>query len=113
MSPACYGQDCTTSLAPTLSVRWSSGSRLLVSTAFLDLVANVYSSFTFNLIYTRTSPPFTRPERAMQSTCRGFSTSGRPVRNMKKFEEGVFSDLRNLKPGTDACLEEPKVRVFH
>lgn len=33
----------------------------------------------------------------------------RPVRNMKKFEEGVFSDLRNLKPGTDACLEEPKV----
>ena len=36
--------------------------------------------------------------------------AGRPVRNMKKFEEGVFSDLRNLKPGTDACLEEPKVR---
>ncbi|KAJ7127959.1 STE like transcription factor-domain-containing protein, partial [Mycena epipterygia] len=31
----------------------------------------------------------------------------RPVRNMKKFEEGVFSDLRNLKPGADACLEEP------
>jgi hypothetical protein len=28
---------------------------------------------------------------------------------MKKFEEGVFSDLRNLKPGTDAILEEPKV----
>lgn len=25
-----------------------------------------------------------------------------------RFEEGVFSDLRNLKPGTDACLEEPK-----
>lgn len=36
---------------------------------------------------------------------------GRPVRNMKKFEEGVFSDLRNLKPGHDACLEEPKVSV--
>ena len=28
---------------------------------------------------------------------------------MKKFEEGIFSDLRNLKPGSDACLEEPKV----
>lgn len=28
---------------------------------------------------------------------------------MKKFEEGVFSDLRNLKPGVDASLEEPKV----
>jgi len=31
---------------------------------------------------------------------------------MKKFEEGVFSDLRNLKPGVDACLEEPKVSTF-
>ncbi|KAF5338782.1 hypothetical protein D9758_012099 [Tetrapyrgos nigripes] len=38
-----------------------------------------------------------------------FEAFGRPVRNMKKFEEGVFSDLRNLKPGQDACLEEPKV----
>ena len=28
--------------------------------------------------------------------------------NTKKFEEGIFSDLRNLKPGTDASLEEPK-----
>jgi transcription factor STE12 len=27
---------------------------------------------------------------------------------LKKFEEGVFSDLRNLKPGVDASLEEPK-----
>lgn len=40
-----------------------------------------------------------------------FEAFGRPVRNMKKFEEGVFSDLRNLKPGTDACLEEPKVSL--
>jgi len=38
-----------------------------------------------------------------------FEAFGRPVRNVKKFEEGVFSDLRNLKPGVDACLEEPKV----
>lgn len=37
-----------------------------------------------------------------------FEAFGRPVQNMKKFEEGVFSDLRNLKPGVDACLEEPK-----
>ena len=29
-----------------------------------------------------------------------------------KFEEGVFSDLRNLKPGVDPCLEEPKVSTF-
>jgi transcription factor STE12 len=41
-----------------------------------------------------------------------FEAFGRPVVNMKKFEEGVFSDLRNLKPGTDACLEEPKVSCF-
>jgi len=40
-----------------------------------------------------------------------FEAFGRPVRNMKKFEEGIFSDLRNLKPGVDACLEEPKVGV--
>jgi hypothetical protein len=32
---------------------------------------------------------------------------------MKKFEEGVFSDLRNLKPGVDASLEEPKVCPSH
>jgi len=37
-----------------------------------------------------------------------FQAFGRPVENQKKFEEGVFSDLRNLKPGTDAILEEPK-----
>lgn len=37
-----------------------------------------------------------------------FHAFGRPVSNLKKFEEGIFSDLRNLKPGTDACLEEPK-----
>ncbi|KAG1750439.1 STE like transcription factor-domain-containing protein [Suillus paluster] len=37
-----------------------------------------------------------------------FEAFGRPVRNMKKFEEGIFSDLRNLKPGVDACLEDPK-----
>ncbi|KAH8831129.1 STE like transcription factor-domain-containing protein [Flagelloscypha sp. PMI_526] len=37
-----------------------------------------------------------------------FEAFGRPVVNHKKFEEGVFSDLRNLKPGVDASLEEPK-----
>lgn len=42
-----------------------------------------------------------------------FEAFGRPVKNMKKFEEGVFSDLRNLKPGVDATLEEPKVRQPH
>ncbi|CCF58129.1 hypothetical protein KAFR_0D04820 [Kazachstania africana CBS 2517] len=33
---------------------------------------------------------------------------GRKVINLKKFEEGVFSDLRNLKCGVDAILEQPK-----
>ncbi|ORX96696.1 transcription factor, STE-like protein, partial [Basidiobolus meristosporus CBS 931.73] len=37
-----------------------------------------------------------------------FQAFGRPVKNIKKFEEGIFSDLRNLKPGIDATLEEPR-----
>src|SRR5438045_4145767 len=37
-----------------------------------------------------------------------FQAFCRPVKNSKKFEEGIFSDLRNLKSGTDASLEEPK-----
>ncbi|KAJ3073019.1 homeodomain transcription factor ste12 [Podochytrium sp. JEL0797] len=37
-----------------------------------------------------------------------FAAFGRPVQIFKKFEEGVFSDLRNLKPGVDASLEEPR-----
>ncbi|KAJ2964801.1 hypothetical protein NQZ79_g368 [Umbelopsis isabellina] len=37
-----------------------------------------------------------------------FHAFGRLVTNVKKFEEGIFSDLRNLKPGTDSCLECPK-----
>lgn len=37
-----------------------------------------------------------------------FTQAGRPVLNVKKFEEGIFSDLRNLKPGTEAILEEPR-----
>ncbi|KAG0748231.1 hypothetical protein G6F23_002077 [Rhizopus arrhizus] len=37
-----------------------------------------------------------------------FYAFGRPVSNSKKFEEGVFSDLRNLKPSHDARLEDPK-----
>ncbi|KAJ3393171.1 homeodomain transcription factor ste12 [Entophlyctis sp. JEL0112] len=37
-----------------------------------------------------------------------FAEFGRPVVLHKKFEEGVFSDLRNLKPGVAATLEEPR-----
>ncbi|SMN19707.1 similar to Saccharomyces cerevisiae YHR084W STE12 Transcription factor that is activated by a MAP kinase signaling cascade [Maudiozyma saulgeensis] len=33
---------------------------------------------------------------------------GRIIVQKKKFEEGIFSDLRNLKIGTDATLEQPK-----
>lgn len=33
---------------------------------------------------------------------------GRVVIHKKKFEEGIFSDLRNLKCETDATLEQPK-----
>lgn len=41
-----------------------------------------------------------------------FHAFGRPVSNPKKFEEGIFSDLRNLKPGHDARLEEPKSELL-
>src|SRR6187402_1491779 len=37
-----------------------------------------------------------------------FQDCGRQLVNLKKFEEGVFSDLRNLKPGIDATLEGPR-----
>jgi hypothetical protein len=41
-----------------------------------------------------------------------FHAFGRPVTNTKKFEEGVFSDLRNLKSGRDATLEVPKSELL-
>ncbi|KAM0671850.1 STE-like transcription factor [Ordospora colligata] len=37
-----------------------------------------------------------------------FQNAGRCLASLKKFEEGVFSDLRNLKPGIDATLEGPR-----
>ncbi|CAH6721142.1 transcription factor Cph1p [[Candida] jaroonii] len=37
-----------------------------------------------------------------------FQHFGRKILDRKKFEEGIFSDLRNLKCGTDAILEPPK-----
>ncbi|KAJ3305406.1 homeodomain transcription factor ste12 [Kappamyces sp. JEL0829] len=37
-----------------------------------------------------------------------FECLGRAVTMQKKFEEGIFSDLRNLKPMTDSTLEESR-----
>lgn len=37
-----------------------------------------------------------------------FEHFGRKITDRKKFEEGIFSDLRNLKCGTDAILELPR-----
>ena len=37
-----------------------------------------------------------------------FASIGRPITNVRKFEEGIFSDLRNLKAGVDATLEPAK-----
>lgn len=37
-----------------------------------------------------------------------FQYTGRQIGTIKKFEEGIFSDLRNLKPGVDATLEGPR-----
>lgn len=38
-----------------------------------------------------------------------FQHFGRTITDRKKFEEGIFSDLRNLKSGEDAVLENPKL----
>ena len=40
-----------------------------------------------------------------------FLLINRRVHDRKKYEEGVFSDLRNLKAGHDAVLEPAKVRA--
>ncbi|CCC70786.1 hypothetical protein NCAS_0F03020 [Naumovozyma castellii] len=37
---------------------------------------------------------------------------GRAITQKKKFEEGIFSDLRNLKCGVDATLEQPKSKFL-
>lgn len=37
-----------------------------------------------------------------------FENFGRKIIDRKKFEEGIFSDLRNLKNGIDSILEPPK-----
>lgn len=37
-----------------------------------------------------------------------FNHVGINIISLKKFEEGIFSDLRNLKPGIDATLEPPR-----
>jgi uncharacterized Zn-finger protein len=37
-----------------------------------------------------------------------FECLGRSIRLQKKFEEGIFSDLRNLKPLTDSTLEDSR-----
>ena len=38
---------------------------------------------------------------------------GRPIRNRWKFEEDIFGDLRNLKPGVDAIIEEAQSSFLH
>jgi len=41
-----------------------------------------------------------------------FKLEGEPIFDQKKFEEGIFSDLRNLKPGHGAVLEEPRSKFL-
>ncbi|PVU92973.1 hypothetical protein BB561_003515 [Smittium simulii] len=42
-----------------------------------------------------------------------FESINRPITHLKKFEEGVFSDLRSLKPGQGARLESPRSEFLH
>ncbi|GAA5937921.1 hypothetical protein JCM1841_003876 [Sporobolomyces salmonicolor] len=44
----------------------------------------------------------------VRALCFRFRAIGRPIQHMRKFEEGVFSDLRNLQSGIDAVLEDSK-----
>lgn len=41
-----------------------------------------------------------------------FQHFGRTITDRKKFEEGVFLDLRNLRVGNDAVLETPKLKFL-
>lgn len=41
-----------------------------------------------------------------------FQLFGRDIENRKKFEEGIFSDLRNLKTGIAASLENPRSELL-
>lgn len=41
-----------------------------------------------------------------------FQHFGRTIIDRKKFEEGIFSDLRNLKAGSDSVLESPKLEFL-
>lgn len=41
-----------------------------------------------------------------------FHHFGRTITDRKKFEEGVFLDLRNLRVGNDAILENPKLELL-
>ena len=41
-----------------------------------------------------------------------FKLDGEAIPEQKKFEEGIFSDLRNLKPGVGAVLEEPRSKFL-
>ncbi|GAW07528.1 STE-domain-containing protein [Lentinula edodes] len=71
--------------------------------------SNAVSTFHIMLLHIQHSTVFSsQPRNIVRALVFRFDAFGRPVRNMKKFEEGVFSDLRNLKPGQDASLEEPK-----
>ncbi|KAJ1505649.1 homeodomain transcription factor ste12 [Coelomomyces lativittatus] len=61
-----------------------------------DMIACVYHNTTFYI----TGTDIVRVLMFL------FLAHHRPVQHVKKFEEGVFSDLRNLKPGVHATLEE-------
>ncbi|KAJ7930602.1 hypothetical protein B0H13DRAFT_2309550 [Mycena leptocephala] len=112
------------SLALAFSGVLSGGSALLPPSLAFVVPSHLPSVFSLPLAHLPSSPPApplshppsfpllslsSAPPKNTLTHTQAFS---RPVRNMKKFEEGVFSDLRNLKPGADACLEEPKVGLL-
>jgi len=88
--------------------------RYFLSTAHLNWAANqtlkrfqLPNGETISCVYWKNTFYITGTD-IVRSLVFRFHAYGRPVKNIKKFEEGIFSDLRNLKPGVDAILEEPR-----
>jgi len=88
--------------------------RIFLSTAHLNWAVNqplkrfqLPNGETISCVYWKNTFYITGTD-IVRSLVFRFQAYGRPVKNIKKFEEGIFSDLRNLKPGVDAILEEPR-----
>lgn len=87
---------------------WSNNTALSTSDWRIHFLRSLVLNAFFDQLTCRDNLFHVTGTDIVRSLTYRFFAFGRPVVNTKKFEEGIFSDLRNLKPGTDASLEEPK-----